>query len=324
MTILQIESFLAAARNLSFTKAAEELYSSQPTVSRQIALLEEELGFALFSREKKALTLTPGGAVMLQGLGAALEAIDETTRQARQAMMGVAGSIALGWLYGTDVERIIHPFTVRFTRAHPAIEISMDFGSYAFLRKKLDAGELDVVFTLHFELPAYKDVDYRVYKAVDTVLLISKDHPLVQRPGFSVEDLVSETGYIPDEKDSPGRPADFVKIMNSLGVDGASIKTHPMPNLESILFAVRSGKGFAMSDTSMAPVFEEPYLRLTAPLTGEDILRIVMVWKTNNPNPSLPKLVEYWDAHCDREGGENLLLEPLTPPPPRHPEEGIV
>lgn len=321
MTILQIESFLAAAKSMSFTKAAEELYSSQPTISRQIGLLEEELGFALFCREKKALTLTPGGAVMLKGLAAALEGIEETTREARQAMTGERGSIALGCLYGTDVERIIHPFTVRFTRAHPAIEISVEFGSYAFLRNKLDAGELDVVFTLHFELPSYRDVEHRVYKAVETVLLISKDHPLVQRPGLSVADLVNETAYIPDEKDSPGRPADFQKIMKSFGIDSEKIELHTMPNLESILFAVRSGKGFAMSDTSMSPVFEEPYLRITAPLKGEDILRIVMVWKTGNTNPSLPKLVEYWDSHQNHESGENPLLEPLIPWTPSSTEE---
>lgn len=314
MTILQIESFLAAARNLSFTKAAEELYSSQPTISRQIGLLEEEVGFALFSRDKKNLTLTPGGEKMVQGLRTALDVINETTSGARQAMLGLEGRVALGCLYGTDVERVIHPFTVRFSKAHPDIEISVDFGSYAFLRNKLDAGELDVVFTLHFELPAFTNVQHRIYSPVDTVLLISKDHPLVQKPDFAVADLVNETAFIPDEKDSQGRSADFMKIMGAFGVDGNKIDIHPLPNLESILFAVRSGKGFAMSDTSMAPVFEEPYLRFTVPLTGDDILKIVMVWKNDNPNPSLLRLLEYWDSYSAPQDGKCPLLAPLAHP----------
>ena len=58
MNDLQIDCFLAVARNLSFTKAASELYISQPAVSRQIAALEDKLGFVLFDRSKRNIKLT--------------------------------------------------------------------------------------------------------------------------------------------------------------------------------------------------------------------------------------------------------------------------
>lgn len=65
MTSQQIQYFISAAKHLSFTKAADEFYTSQPTISRQIAALEEELGFELFYRDGKQLRLTSGGLVML-------------------------------------------------------------------------------------------------------------------------------------------------------------------------------------------------------------------------------------------------------------------
>ena len=61
MNDLQIEYFLAVARNLSFTKTAEELYVTQPAVSKQISLLEKELDAVLFDRTNKNTELTEAG-----------------------------------------------------------------------------------------------------------------------------------------------------------------------------------------------------------------------------------------------------------------------
>ncbi len=64
MTSLQVQYFLKVAESMSFSKAAEELYVSQPSVSRQVQLLEQELGFSLFDRSsKRNLTMTPAGVV---------------------------------------------------------------------------------------------------------------------------------------------------------------------------------------------------------------------------------------------------------------------
>ena len=85
MNSQQIEYFLSAAKHLNFTKAADEFYTSQPTVSRQIALLEEELGFELFKRDKGNLRLTIGGAIMAQELSRASQVI--TDAAARVGLM---------------------------------------------------------------------------------------------------------------------------------------------------------------------------------------------------------------------------------------------
>ena len=61
MNDLQIDYFLAVARHLSFTKAARELFVSQPAISRQILALEEELGYTLFERTNKSVHMTKAG-----------------------------------------------------------------------------------------------------------------------------------------------------------------------------------------------------------------------------------------------------------------------
>ena len=61
MNDLQIDYFMAAATNLSFTKTSEELFVSQPAISKQISLMEKELGVKLFIRNNKKTTLTKAG-----------------------------------------------------------------------------------------------------------------------------------------------------------------------------------------------------------------------------------------------------------------------
>ena len=62
----QMRCFLSAARNLSFTKAARELYLTQPTIARQIAALEQEVGTPLFVRQGRSLELTPAGKYLIE------------------------------------------------------------------------------------------------------------------------------------------------------------------------------------------------------------------------------------------------------------------
>ena len=66
MTTKQIDCFLSVASTLNFSRSAQELYASQSTVSRQISLLEDELGFRLFVRGNNYVRLTPSGITMLQ------------------------------------------------------------------------------------------------------------------------------------------------------------------------------------------------------------------------------------------------------------------
>ena len=84
-----IQGFEAAARNLSFTKAAEELFITQSAVSRQIRALEEHLSVALFERRHRALVLTEQGRIMQRAATELLERLQEVTDRLRSAYLRV-------------------------------------------------------------------------------------------------------------------------------------------------------------------------------------------------------------------------------------------
>ena len=115
-----LRAFEAAARQLSFTKAAAELYVTQAAVSHQVKALEEHLGMPLFRRYNRRLVLTEAGQSYLPALSDAFDAMDQATqRLQRQKHSGpvritVLPSLAAKWLM---------PRLPRFRERHPAIDV---------------------------------------------------------------------------------------------------------------------------------------------------------------------------------------------------------
>jgi len=122
-SLAALRTFEAAARHLSFTKAAIELNLTQSAVSRQIRLMEEYLGVLLFQRVKQRLVLTDAGSSYVQDIRAALEQMQAATVNllAHQGKGGVL-NLATPPAFGT---KWLIPRLHRFSEAHPEILINM-------------------------------------------------------------------------------------------------------------------------------------------------------------------------------------------------------
>ena len=115
-----IQGFEAAARNLSFTKAAEELFITQSAVSRQIRGLEEHLGIALFERRHRALVLTDQGRVLYQAAADLLERLQGVTDRLRAD--GAAPHLTVTTTSGFASLWLI-PRLRGFTAVHPDVDV---------------------------------------------------------------------------------------------------------------------------------------------------------------------------------------------------------
>ena len=115
-----IQGFEAAARNLSFTKAAEELFITQSAVSRQIRALEEHLNVALFERRHRALALTEQGRLLQRAASELLERLQEVTDRMRNT--GLAPQLTVTTTSGFASLWLI-PRLRRFTALHPDVDV---------------------------------------------------------------------------------------------------------------------------------------------------------------------------------------------------------
>jgi len=131
-------AFEAAARHLSFTRAAAERFVTQSAMSRQIAALEDEIGVALFQRRHRALVLTAEGQRLFAACSAVLAqlrgVLAEVRAPARREVLSLTTTPGLASLW-------LIPRLPRFTRQHPGVDVRLDA---SFERRSLPAEGFDI------------------------------------------------------------------------------------------------------------------------------------------------------------------------------------
>jgi DNA-binding transcriptional LysR family regulator len=143
MTLGQLECFLAIVREGSFTRAAQRMHLSQPTLSERVLELERELGKQLFSRSRRQVTLTEAGRV-LQPYAARTMATVESATQAVTELDGLRhGSLVLG-ASTTPGIYVLPRLIGRFRARYPGIELSLQIANSRTIEERVRAGHLDL------------------------------------------------------------------------------------------------------------------------------------------------------------------------------------
>ncbi|NBD27935.1 LysR family transcriptional regulator [Paenibacillus glycinis] len=156
MDLKQLKYFLAIAEERQITRAAKLLHMEQPPLSRQLMLMEEELGAKLFVRGRKQLTLTAAGELLRSKAESLLAQLDETMLEVRELEEGVRGTLSIGAVVSCVS---ILPDPIRQLRAaYPQITFKITEGDHFLLGEMLEKRAIELVVSrLPFEtgiLPA--------------------------------------------------------------------------------------------------------------------------------------------------------------------------
>lgn len=289
MTSQQIRFFLSAARHLSFTKAAEEFFTSQPTVSRQIAMLEEELGFPLFYRSGKNLRLTSGGLVMLSEFSQQQTSLTNAIQRVSMIESGFEGRLNIGFLTSLDTDYYVYPPSLAFSAQYPNITLNMEAASFAPLRQRLYDGEYDIIFTYDFELPYMQDTLHQTVYSTGCSLVASSHHPLAAKDHLTAADLRNQTLIQPMSYHAEGWAVSIYDMLaRSFGCtkeDFNSITTRITDTMETKQFLIRAGAGIGITGNCANYVYDNRYTLFPVP---HQVLQILAVWHKNNFNPVIP------------------------------------
>lgn len=144
MNFKQLEYFAAVAEAKSISGAARELHVAQPPVSRQLALLEDELGVTLFLRTNKGVELTEAGQCLYQQSRQMFQSLRTMADSVRDVDAGVRGQLKLGIIY-SDVQ-IATSLMQEYHEKYPQVELYVRMGSPGDLLDDLSRGELHVLF----------------------------------------------------------------------------------------------------------------------------------------------------------------------------------
>jgi DNA-binding transcriptional LysR family regulator len=143
MEISQLRTIIHVAELGSLSKAADRLHIAQPALSRQVRMLEEELGFALFSRHGRGMVVTEQGREVLKHAMRVLAELEEIRATATDADTPLTGTVAIG-LPPTVADIISVPLVAAFGKAHPKVTLRLVSAYTGYLTDWLYRGELDI------------------------------------------------------------------------------------------------------------------------------------------------------------------------------------
>ena len=187
MELRVLNYFLTVAREGGLTGASEVLHVTQPTMSRQIQELEEELGQKLFIRTTRSMVLTPEGMLLRKRAEEILEMAERTKSEFSAMGSTVAGDVLIG-SGETFALKQITDLMAQIREEYPGIHFQIYSGNAEEVAERLEKGLLDFgVFVEPADISRYNSVRLPV---MDTWgLILRKDHPLAQKERITREDL---------------------------------------------------------------------------------------------------------------------------------------
>ncbi len=301
MTIAQIEYFMAVADYKNFSKAAEKLYITQPALSRQIAAMEEELGFDLFVRSRP-LQLTPAGEVLHMGLVGMTDRFHESVRKASVLGNGAGGIVTIGVLPGVDIGDFFPKFLFRLQKKYPEIEIGAEVHSYAGLVDGLNRHDLDAAIAYDFILDSrLEEVDKIQIDERPSCIVIPKSHPLAGRDHYKLADFKDEK-FILNAPNDLGNGWD--RLLGKCKEAGFVPRYRIAENLDQYMLLTESGMGVSVLN-GRSTLLHHPGLEFI-PLKEIGLNRLYLIWPKSNRNPSLKKSLPIFRAVLEemRDSGE--------------------
>ncbi|MCQ9210424.1 LysR family transcriptional regulator [Granulicatella seriolae] len=187
MDIKVLQYFLAVAREGSISRAAEQLYMTQPPLSRMLRDLEQELGKKLFIRGNRNITLTDEGILLRKRAEEMLDLLEKTKAEISSTNNELSGNIYIGG-GETDNMHLIAKSIKKLQEKHPNIQYHFYSGNANDVMERLDKGLLDfgiIIGTAHIQ-----KYDYLRLPTTDTWgLLIRKDSPLSELDSIQSENI---------------------------------------------------------------------------------------------------------------------------------------
>ena len=195
MDIRILEYYLTVVREGSITAAARALHMTQPSLSRQLRDLEDELGTALFERGSRRIRLTEEGILLRRRAEEMVRLLQITENEIRQSGSRLSGEVHIG--AGESLAfHYLSQAAGKVRRAHPGIRFTVTSGDTADLMDQLENGLLDLALV-------FTGYDQRIYQGLrlpesDRLgLLMRKDDPLAEKKAISDADLVDLPILIP-------------------------------------------------------------------------------------------------------------------------------
>lgn len=275
MEIRVLRYFLTVVREESITKAAEVLHITQPTLSRQLAQLEEEIGVKLFDRGTRKIKLTNEGILLRRRAEEILQLVDKTEKELVEQEEQVEGKISIGCGETASVQ-LLPQLIDSFRQKYPRVSFDLFTATADFVKEQMDKGLLDIGLLLEpIDIEKYDFIRLDIKEK--WVVLMRPDDPLAEKAAVTAKDLSAFPLILPRRTSVQGELASWfgsyydklnVVFTSNLNTNGAIMVHHGL----AYSLAIEG----AMSFWDQSKVTYRP---LSPALTATSVL----AWKRSQP-----------------------------------------
>ena len=269
-TLQQLRILKAVATEKSFTRAAEILYVSQPSLSKQIKILENRLGIVLLNRENSTISLTEGGRVFLQYSERILALCEESCRALNDVKNGDRGNLTVG--ASQTIGTYLMPRVLAlFAQNYPQINIKVQVDSTRVITKNVVNREIDIA-VVGGDVPEElkKNLDIENFVEDELILIVPKSHPfaLKKHKKINKDDLYHLNFITLNSTSTIRKFIDNILIQNDIETKQFNIIMQ-LNSIEGIKTAVSLGLGAAF--VSSSAIEKEIKLKTVEIITIENI-----------------------------------------------------
>lgn len=294
MTSLQIQYFLTVADSMSFSRAAQAMFVSQPSVSRQIKQLESELGCTLFDRtRRKSLSLTAAGMVYLDAFRRMQTQLSQAGASARSLAAHTPLRLRVGVGSGWDLSNLLREAREEIISGYPQAAITFESYDFRDLRQMVKAGSLDVILCTRTSLMDFDGLEVFQIANLESRAYVRKGLLRPEGAPLRASDFEGKTLLMLPEEESP-----MAMELALLQFQARQVTVNPryMPNRDSILQAMLLGEGVTVFDQ---------YVRFSRDarldwFNLEDDIPVCLVWSEGNSNPLIHLFADSMTEHMKK------------------------
>lgn len=275
MEIRVLRYFLTVVREEGITKAADALHITQPTLSRQLAQMEEDIGVKLFHRGTRKITLTNEGMLLRRRAEEILQLVDNTEKELIEQEEQIEGKITIGCGELASVQ-VLSELIGEFSEKHPGVSYDIFTATADLVKEQMDKGLIDIGLLLEpVDIEKYEFI--RLGTRERWVVLMRPDDQLAKREAVCAKDLSELPVILPRRLNVQSELASWfgdyyanlcVLFTSNLNTNGAVM--------------VRNGLAYSVVIEGSVPFWDQTKITYR-PLSPELTATCVLAWKRQQP-----------------------------------------
>lgn len=291
MDLAQLYYFISVAKNRNFTATAAEFFVSQPCISHQIKVLEQELDSELFTRNTRSVELTVAGEIFLQDAKHIVDIMEQSKTKLQQ---NKGHSMSLSIAHLASPSHIFLPSIIkRFRTRYPHIKVSLYRQDAFQIAQSALAHRYDIYCSMTLDMMAVTSLVNKKIQADHYCLVTPKDHPAVARLSIDYSKLASEPFILFNPEHAVTMHQQILQICSQLGFSPRIAGAYHL--YEDLLYAVESGLGI-----TILPYRTKNYMNSNLTYSLLDVSNISadlsLAWEQKITNSAVPLFLDvFWE-----------------------------